>query len=106
MKKLLSMMMIGGLLFGFTACGGEDHAEEGTDAAAAVEGAIEEGTEAVEEHTEEATEMVEEATETVEETVEGTVEEATEAVEGAVEEEKKAVKTKEKSFVDAAKDAH
>ena len=80
MKKVLSMMMIGGFVFGFTACGGgEEAASSLTDMAAELTEAVNEaGNEAVEA----ATETVEEvATDAVEGVVEGAEEVATDAVE-------------------------
>ena len=76
MKKVLSMMMIGGFVFGFTACGGaEDAADHATDMAAETTETVE----AVVEETADAT------TETVETVVEETVEAGTDAVEEAIE---------------------
>jgi len=96
MKKVLSMMMIGGFVFGFTACGGgEEAAKETTEAimenaTEMIEGAIEKGTENVEEVVEG---TIEEGTETIQEVVEGAIEEGTENAEEKVEEGVEAVKT-------------
>ena len=71
MKKLLTLLMMFGFLFGFVACGGgASTSEAAEDAAEVVEEAAEEATEAVEEAAEEVEEVADSVAAEVEEAVE------------------------------------
>lgn len=69
MKKLLTLMLAAGFMFGFVACGGNQASEDASteDATEMVEEAAEDTEEAVEEVTDEAEEAVEEVEEEMEE---------------------------------------